>query len=140
MTRLRRSFTAKFKLEAASLVVDQGYSVPEASRSLDAGETVFCRWVQQLQSKRSGSTSISKALTPEQQKIQELEARINRLEREKDILKKATALLMANGGSILVLQRILGHASIQQTMTYAHFAPDFLQDAVHLNPLKGGAG
>ncbi|PAX99034.1 transposase, partial [Pseudoalteromonas sp. HM-SA03] len=29
------------------------------------------------------------------QKIQELEARINRLEREKSILKKATALLMS---------------------------------------------
>lgn len=47
---------------------------------------------------------------------------------------------MANGGNILVLQRILGHANIQQTMTYAHFAPDFLQDAVRFNPLKGGAG
>ena len=35
-------------------------------------------------------------MTPEQQKIQELEARINRLEREKAILKKATALLMAD--------------------------------------------
>src|SRR3569833_1802273 len=34
------------------------------------------------------------ALTPEQQKIQELEAKISRLEREKAILKKATALLM----------------------------------------------
>ncbi|MNO43137.1 Calcineurin-like phosphoesterase [compost metagenome] len=42
-----------------------------------------------------GVTPTSKALTPEQQKIQELEARINRLEREKSILKKATALLMA---------------------------------------------
>lgn len=30
----------------------------------------------------------ARLLTPEQQKIQELEARINRLEREKDILKK----------------------------------------------------
>ena len=29
MTRLRRSFTAEFKLEAASLVLDQGYSVPK---------------------------------------------------------------------------------------------------------------
>ncbi|MDK9757381.1 hypothetical protein KIV40_18760 [Vibrio sp. D173a] len=38
----------------------------------------------------------SKALTPEQQKIQELEARISRLEREKSILKKATALLMSD--------------------------------------------
>ena len=43
MTRLRRSFTAEFKLEAASLVLDQGYSVPEASRSLDIGETVLRR-------------------------------------------------------------------------------------------------
>ncbi|QHE45855.1 hypothetical protein GO994_22710 (plasmid) [Aeromonas salmonicida subsp. salmonicida] len=34
MTRLRRSFTAQFKLEAASLVLDQGYFVPKASRSL----------------------------------------------------------------------------------------------------------
>ncbi|MCH7373829.1 IS3 family transposase [Aeromonas sp. MR19] len=88
MTRLRRSFTAEFKLEAASLVLDQGYSVPEASRSLDVGETVLRRWIQQLQSERIGTTPISKALTPEQQKIQELEARINRLEREKAIFKK----------------------------------------------------
>ena len=90
MTRLRRSFTAEFKLDAASLVLDQGYSVPEASRSLDVGETILRRWVRQLQSERTGTTPISKALTPEQQKIQELEARIHRLEREKDILKKAT--------------------------------------------------
>ncbi|HGY1001123.1 TPA: transposase, partial [Aeromonas salmonicida subsp. salmonicida] len=55
MTRLRCSFTAEFKLEAASLVLDQGYSVPEASRSLDVGETVLRRWVQQLQSERCGT-------------------------------------------------------------------------------------
>ncbi len=96
MAKQRRSFTAEFKLEAACLVLDQGYSIPEASCSLDVGETVLRRWVQQLQSERTGTTPISKALTPEQQKIQELEARINRLEREKDILKKATALLMAD--------------------------------------------
>ena len=96
MTRQRRSFTAEFKLEAASLVLDQGYSVLEASRSLAVGQTVLLRWVLQLQAERGGSTPSSKALTPEQQKIQELEARINRLEREKAILKKATALLMAD--------------------------------------------
>ncbi|TLU69568.1 integrase [Enterobacter sp. MF024] len=42
---------------------------------------------------------------------------------------------MMNGGNILVLQRILGHAKIQQTMVYAHFAPDHLAEAVTLNPL-----
>ena len=36
MTRLRRSFTAEFKHEATPLVLDQGYSVLEASRSLDS--------------------------------------------------------------------------------------------------------
>jgi transposase len=56
---------------------------------------VLRRRVQQLQSERTGTPHISKALTPEQQKVQELEARINRLEREKDILK-ATALLIAD--------------------------------------------
>lgn len=30
------------------------------------------------------------------------------------------------------------HSRIEQTMVYAHFAPECLQDAVLLNPLKGG--
>jgi site-specific recombinase XerD len=46
---------------------------------------------------------------------------------------------MANGGNIITLQRILGHGTIQQTMAYAHFAPDYLQDAITFNPLRGGA-
>jgi transposase len=96
MTRQRRSFSQDFKLEAASLVLDQDYSIPEAARSLDIGETALRRWVKQLQEERGGETPSGKALTPEQQKIQELEARINRLEREKSILKKATALLMSD--------------------------------------------
>lgn len=42
---------------------------------------------------------------------------------------------MMNGGNILVLQRILGHANIRETMKYAHFAPDHLEEAAALNPL-----
>lgn len=42
---------------------------------------------------------------------------------------------MMNGGNILVLQRILGHANIRETMRYAHFAPDHLEEAVMYNPL-----
>ena len=94
--RQRRTFSAEFKMDAASLVLDQGYSVPEAARSMDVGETALRRWVDQLKIERGGTTPTAKALTPEQQKIQELEARISRLEREKAILKKATALLMSD--------------------------------------------
>lgn len=95
MTKQRRSFSTEFKREAADLVLKQDYSVLEASRSLGIGESVLRRWVSQLQQERKGVTPQSKALTPEQQKIQELEARIARLEWEKIILKKATALLMS---------------------------------------------
>ena len=35
MKKQRRSFSTGFKHEAACLVLDQGYSVPEACRSLD---------------------------------------------------------------------------------------------------------
>uniref|UniRef100_UPI000A99CC79 tyrosine-type recombinase/integrase n=1 Tax=Shewanella marina TaxID=487319 RepID=UPI000A99CC79 len=42
---------------------------------------------------------------------------------------------MMNGGNILVLQRILGHADIKDTMKYAHFSPDHLDDALTKNPL-----
>lgn len=95
MTKQRRIFSVEFKREAADLVLTQNYSYTEACRSLGVGESALRRWVSQLQLERSGVTPQSKAMTPEQQKIQELEARIARLEREKSILKKATALLMS---------------------------------------------
>ena len=77
-------------------MLDQGYSVPEASRAVDVHENTLRKWVQQLKSERGGSTPKSKALSQEQQRIQDLEARVNRLERKKTILKKATALLMSD--------------------------------------------
>lgn len=48
------------------------------------------------------------------------------------------AHFMINGGNILTLNKILGHATIEQTMAYAHFSPDHLNDAITLNPLRTG--
>jgi len=83
-----------------------------ACRSVGVAESVLRRWVEQLQLERRGVTPPSKALPPEQQRIQELEARIDRLERENAILK-TTALLrdrtyalieqLAKGESIALL-------------------------------------
>jgi transposase len=97
MIKQRRTFSPEFKQQAASLVLDKSYSHIEASRSVGVAESVLRRWVNQLQLERQGITPQSKAMTPDQQRIQELEARIDRLEREKAILKKATALLMSEG-------------------------------------------
>lgn len=43
---------------------------------------------------------------------------------------------MMNGGNILTLQKILGHSTIMQTMTYSHLAPDYLNEAMTLNPVS----
>ena len=96
MTRKRRSFTPEFKQEAASLVLDQGYTIAQACTSLGVVESALWRWVQQLTDGREDIIPKCKALTPEQRRIQYLEARCKRLEMEKTILKKATALLMSD--------------------------------------------
>ncbi|MBW2185748.1 MAG: transposase [Deltaproteobacteria bacterium] len=49
MTTGRRSFTKEFKREAGSLVVKDGYSISEASLSMDVGITTMRRWVSQLE-------------------------------------------------------------------------------------------
>ena len=93
----RRHFTPEFKREAGGLVVDQGYSIKEACEAMGVGETAMRRWVKQLKAERGGTTPKgSRAITPEHQRIQELEAKVKKLEREKDILKKASALLMSD--------------------------------------------
>lgn len=43
---------------------------------------------------------------------------------------------MMSGGNILVLQQVLGHASINDTMKYAHFSKAHLEDVVRFNPLS----
>ena len=93
----RRKISTEFKIESANLVLDQGYTISEACDAVGIGDTAMRRWVNQLRNERQGITPVgSKALTPDQQKIQELETKIKRIEMEKEILKKATALLMSD--------------------------------------------
>jgi len=96
MKKTRRTFSAQFKLEAAQLVVDQGYSYKEAAQAMGVGLSTMNKWVKQLKEERQGKTPKASALTPEQIEIQQLKKRIKYLEEEKDILKKATALLMSD--------------------------------------------
>ncbi len=54
------------------------------------------KWVNQLQQEQQGVSPKGSPLTPEQQRIRELEKKLRRIEEENTILKKATALLMSD--------------------------------------------
>ena len=91
----RRHFPPEFKVEAASKVVDDGMSISEACEALGVGPTALRRWVKQLADERVGERPRgSQPITPEQRRIQELEAQVRQLQEEKDILKKATAFFV----------------------------------------------
>ena len=90
--KTKRTFTPEFRLECAQLIVDKGYSYRQASESMNVGSTTLESWVRQLRRERQGTTPI----TPDQQRIRELEKQVRRLEEQNTILKKATALLMSD--------------------------------------------
>lgn len=95
--RTRPTFSPQFRLEASQLVVDQNYTIREAAKAMNVGISTMARWVIQLKQERQGKPyDAATPMTPEQLKIRELEKRIQRIELEKEILKKATALLMSD--------------------------------------------
>lgn len=70
-------------------------SAPQAGEAFGVGATAVRRWVRQLEQERTGGvTRGTKPITPEQQRIRELEAQVRRLQEEKSILKKATAFFV----------------------------------------------
>ncbi|TCP90134.1 transposase, partial [Cricetibacter osteomyelitidis] len=80
MKQSRRTFSPEYKAEAVKLVTEQGYSVAQACRELKVGETALRRWLSQINAENQGYILPgTKPITPEQQRIRELEARIREL-------------------------------------------------------------
>ncbi|HHF6654638.1 TPA: transposase [Haemophilus influenzae] len=87
--RARRFFRPEFKAEVVRLIQERGYSVSQACRELDIGETALRRWISQVEAEHQGYIlPRSKPIFPEQQRIDELEKRIKELEEDKLILKR----------------------------------------------------
>ncbi|TSB24808.1 transposase [Psychrobacter sp. YGAH215] len=101
MTNKRGRYSQEFKLEAIKLVEDQGRKIPEVANSLGIGKTTLENWVYKYRKEQQGvMPSEGKALTPELRRIQELEKQIKQLKMERDILKKASALLAQDNLSV----------------------------------------
>ena len=97
MTTKRGRYSQEFKLEAIKLVEDQGRKIPEVANSLGISKTTLENWVRKYKKEKQGiAPTEGLALTDEQRRIQELEREIRQLKMEKDILKKASALLASD--------------------------------------------
>ena len=90
MAKERKKYAIEYKQEAVGLVTGHGYSYAEAGRSLGINGNMISRWHKELAGVQSTPFPSNGKLNPEQQRIKELEARVQRLEMEKAILKKAT--------------------------------------------------
>lgn len=92
----RKHYSKEFKLDAISLVKDQGYSRAEAARSLSINPNVLSRWIKEHESENENAFRGNGKLTEEQLEIRRLREENKRLKMEKEILKKA-AVFFAQG-------------------------------------------
>ena len=87
----RKRYTKEFKLDAISLVLEQGHSRINAAKMLEISSQMLGRWVKEYQEDDDGQAFRGNGkLTPEQAEIRKLKAQVKQLEMEKHILKEAT--------------------------------------------------
>ena len=88
----RKKYSKEYKLDAVSLVLDQGYTITNAAKSLDVNRSVLQRWIKEFESDDGDGQAFrgNGKLTPEQVEIRRLMEENRRLKMEKGILKKAT--------------------------------------------------
>ena len=89
-TRSRRSFSEEFKQEAVQMLLD-GHSAPSVAERLGLpGSNALYRW------KRETLHRAGPAARTLGERVAQLEDELRRVERERDILKKALAILSRN--------------------------------------------
>ena len=91
MKQKRRVLDSAFKLEVVKMIKANGLSIPQVCQDMQVGETAVRRWLKQAEAEQLGQAGIGKPLTPEQQRIRQLEAENRQLKSDNELLKKASA-------------------------------------------------
>ena len=58
MMTKKRTFSPEFRLEAAQLVVDQGYTLKAACEAMGVGKSTMEYWVRRLRAERAGKVPL----------------------------------------------------------------------------------
>ncbi len=85
--RSYKQYPKEFKDEAVALVLEQGYSVPEAAKSLGIAANMLYRWKDLHEQQIEGKVLAE----DERQELKRLRQECKELRMEKEILKKASA-------------------------------------------------
>ena len=65
----RKQYSKEFKLDAISLVTEQGYSRAEAARRLEINANMLTRWIKELADPDGQAFRGNGKLTPEQEDL-----------------------------------------------------------------------
>jgi len=89
--RDRQNYTKEFKNDAVKLVIEQGYSCNEVGRRLGVNQTNISRWVREYRQKNDPPTDGAASRSELEAEIKRLRKENQRLQMEREILKKAAA-------------------------------------------------
>ena len=87
--KVRKKYSKEFKLDAISLVNEQGYNNAEAARNLGISPSLLGKWIREAEKGDGLAFRGNGKLTPEQLEIRQLKEENRKLKMEREILKKA---------------------------------------------------
>jgi transposase len=111
------TYPKEFKEEAVSLINNQGYSVPEAAKSLGIRTNLLYRWKQQIEGQQQGKSLAE----DEREELKRLRKENKLLRIEKDILKKASAFFAKERGVAIFAKACFGHPILSKASSLNSF-------------------
>ena len=85
-------YDREFKVEAVRLACEPGNTAKKIEKDLGIGQGLISRWKKELQLSGPDAFPGKGHLKPEEEELRRLRLEIDRLRRERDILKKAVAI------------------------------------------------
>jgi transposase len=88
----KRKYDKAFKREAVRLVLEEGRPAAEVERNLGTGSNMVSRWVREFREDSEYSFPGQGKIKEPAQELHDLTKELERVKRERDILKKAVAI------------------------------------------------
>ena len=93
----RKSYTPKYRQEAAGLVIGTGRTIAEVAREIGVGEQLLGRWVAKERARMDAPPEAVDA--DERAELERLRREVAELRMDREFLKKAAAFFVAENAS-----------------------------------------